>query len=109
MAIRSDDEWIVIGFRNEHHLFQGKCAGSLQNPLWTPPYIYLALYILSYNCPDDKGSTSKCILKSVDNLSTAQRFVLTDLLDQITYLMGKETMVEDVLFLTVLDNSRKEL
>ena len=51
----------------------------------------------------------KCILGSADNISKAQRFVLADLLDQITYLMGKETMVEDVLFLTVLDNSRKEL
>ena len=32
---------------------------------------------------------------SVDKISNAQRFVLSDLLDQITYLMRKESMVED--------------
>ena len=37
----------------------------------------------------------KCILRSVDNLSMAQRFVLGDLLDQIAYLIRKESMVED--------------
>ena len=45
--------------RHVHHLFHGGGARDLQNPLWTSPYIYLALYILSYNCPDDKGSTSR--------------------------------------------------
>ena len=37
----------------------------------------------------------KIILRSEDNLSMAQRFVLSDLMDQITYLMRKETTVED--------------
>ena len=37
----------------------------------------------------------KCILRSVDNLSMAKRFVLGDLLDQITYLIRKESIVED--------------
>ena len=37
----------------------------------------------------------KCILKSVDKISKAQRFVLGNLLDQITYLTRKESMVED--------------
>ena len=37
----------------------------------------------------------KCILRSEDNLPMAQRFVLGDLLDQITYMMRKESMVED--------------
>ena len=32
----------------------------------------------------------KCIIKYMGNISTAQRFVLSDLLDQITYLMKKE-------------------
>ena len=31
----------------------------------------------------------KCIFRSADNLSTSQRFVISDLLDQITYLMRK--------------------
>ena len=52
--IRSDSDSMSM----EKHLYRGEGAGSLQNSLWTPPYIYLALYILSYNCPDDKGSTS---------------------------------------------------
>jgi hypothetical protein len=34
----------------------------MKNPLWTPPYISLVLYILSYNCPNDKGSTSDVLL-----------------------------------------------
>ena len=37
----------------------------------------------------------KLILGSVNNISTAQRFVLGDLLDQITYLIRKESTVED--------------
>jgi transposase len=37
----------------------------------------------------------KCILKSVESISKAQRFVLPDLLDLITYMMRKESMVED--------------
>jgi transposase len=37
----------------------------------------------------------KCILRSVDKLSKEQRFVINDLMDQITYLMKKESMVED--------------
>ncbi len=37
----------------------------------------------------------KCILKSVDNISMAQRFIISDLMDQITYLMRKESTLED--------------
>jgi transposase len=51
----------------------------------------------------------KCILKSVDNLSTAQRFVLTDLLDQITYLMRKESMVEDEISRSVMNDRNVNL
>ena len=51
----------------------------------------------------------KCILRSVDNLSTAQRFVLTDLLDQITYLMGKESMVEDEISRSVMNDRNVNL
>ncbi|WMT50367.1 MAG: transposase [Thermoplasmatales archaeon] len=42
------------------------------------------------------------ILGSVNNISTAQRFVLGDLLDQITYLMRKESTVEDEIFRSVI-------
>jgi hypothetical protein len=41
-----------------HHLFHEDGVGDLQTPFWAPSYISLALYILSYNCPNDKGSTS---------------------------------------------------
>jgi transposase len=37
----------------------------------------------------------KRILRSADILSMAQKFVISDLLDQITYLIRKEFMVED--------------
>ena len=50
----------------------------------------------------------KCILGSVDNISTAQRFVITDLLDQITYLMGKESMVEDEISRSVMNDSDRD-
>ena len=56
---------------------------------------------------DRKGM--KCILKSVDNLSTAQRFVLTDLLDQIAYLMRKESMVEDEISRSVMNDRNVNL
>ena len=51
----------------------------------------------------------KCILRSVDNLSTAQRFVLGDLLDQITYLMRKESMVEDEISRSVISDRNVNL
>ena len=51
----------------------------------------------------------KCILGSVDNISTAQRFVLSDLLDQITYLMGKETIVEDEISRSVMTDRNVNL
>ena len=51
----------------------------------------------------------KCILKSVDNLSTAQRFVLSDLLDQITYLMKKESTVEDEISRSVINDRNVKL
>ena len=37
----------------------GRVQEVCKTPSGLPPYIYLALYILSYNCPDDKGSTSR--------------------------------------------------
>jgi len=37
----------------------------------------------------------KLIIRSIDHLSTAQRLVFGDLLDQITYAMRKESTVED--------------
>jgi transposase len=37
----------------------------------------------------------KFIIGSMDHLSSSQRFVLGDLLDQITYLIRKESIVED--------------
>ena len=46
----------------------------------------------------------KCILRSVDNLSMAQRFVLGDLLDQITYLIRKESIVEDEISRCVMND-----
>ncbi|WMT45202.1 MAG: IS110 family transposase [Cuniculiplasma divulgatum] len=51
----------------------------------------------------------KCILGSVDSISTAQRFVLADLLDQIAYLMGKETMVEDEISRSVMNDRNVNL
>ena len=51
----------------------------------------------------------KCILKSVDNLSTAQRFILSDLLDQITYLMKKESTVEDEISRSVINDRNVKL
>jgi transposase len=51
----------------------------------------------------------KCILGSVDSISTAQRFVLSDLLDQIAYLMGKETMVEDEISRSVMNDRNVNL
>ena len=44
----------------------------------------------------------------MDNISTAQRFVITDLLDQITYLMGKESMVEDEISRSVMNDSDRD-
>ena len=51
----------------------------------------------------------KCILGSADNISKAQRFVLADLLDQIAYLMGKETMVEDEISRSVMNDRNVNL
>ena len=51
----------------------------------------------------------KCIMKSVDHLSASQRFVLSDLLDQITYLMKKETIVEDEISRSVRDDRNVNL
>ena len=51
----------------------------------------------------------KCILRSVDNLSTAQRFVLSDLMDQITYLMRKESTVEDEISRSVMSDRNVNL
>ena len=51
----------------------------------------------------------KCILGSVDSISTAQRFVLTDLLDQIAYLMGKESIVEDEISRSVMNDRNVNL
>ena len=45
--------------RHVHHPFHGKCAGDLQNPIWTSPHIHLTVHYLSYKCPSDKGSTSR--------------------------------------------------
>ena len=51
----------------------------------------------------------KCILKSVERLSTAQRFVLSDLLDQITYLTKKESTVEDEISRSVINDRNVKL
>ena len=51
----------------------------------------------------------KCILKSVENISKAQRFVLSDLLDQITYMMRKESMVEDEISRSVMNDRNVSL
>ena len=65
---------------------------------------------ISINATDIFGKKGmKCILRSVDNLSTAQRFVLGDLLDQITYLMRKESMVEDEISRSVMNDRNVNL
>ena len=65
---------------------------------------------ISINATDIFGKKGmKCILRSVDNLSTAQRFVLGDLLDQITYLMRKESMVEDEISRSVINDRNVNL
>ena len=51
----------------------------------------------------------KRILGSADNISKAQRFVLADLLDQIAYLMGKESMVEDEISRSVMNDRNVNL
>ena len=43
--------------RNVHHLFHEDGVGDLQKPPLDFPLYLLSPYILSYNCPDDKGST----------------------------------------------------
>ena len=65
---------------------------------------------ISINATDIFGKKGmKCILRSVDNLSTAQRFALGDLLDQITYLMRKESMVEDEISRSVINDRNVNL
>ncbi|MCL4341929.1 MAG: transposase [Candidatus Thermoplasmatota archaeon] len=51
----------------------------------------------------EKGGM-KCILRSEDNLPMAQRFVLSDLMDQITYLMRKESIVKDEISTSVISD-----
>ena len=46
----------------------------------------------------------KLIIRSIDHLSTAQRYILGDLLDQITYLMRKESTVEDEISRSVIND-----
>ena len=49
----------------------------------------------------------KCIRGSVDNISTAQRFPCDQ--DQITYLMRKESMVEDEISRSVMNDRNVNL
>ncbi len=51
----------------------------------------------------------KCILKSVDNISMAQRFIMSDLMDQITYLMRKESTLEGEISRYVVNDRKVNL
>ena len=51
----------------------------------------------------------KLIIRSIDHLSTAQGFVLGDLLDQITYLMRKESTVDDEISRSVINDRNVNL
>ena len=51
----------------------------------------------------------KLILRSIDHLSTAQRFILGDLLDQITYLIRKESTVDNGISRSVINDRNVNL
>ena len=62
----------------------------------TKVHAILSSSSISIDATDIFGKNGmKCIMNSMDRISTAQRFVLSDLLDQITYLMKKESIIED--------------
>jgi transposase len=68
-------------------------------------YALLSSYGISIKAADIFGKKGmKCILNLVDKFSTAQRFVLGDLVDQITYLMRKESTVEDEISRSVMND-----
>ena len=49
------------------------------------------------------------IFRSANKLSTSQRFVLNDLMDRITYLMRKESTVEDEISRSAMDDRNVDL
>ena len=65
---------------------------------------------ISIDAVDKLGKKGmKLILRSIDHLSTAQRFILGDLLSQITYLIGKESTVEDEISRSIINGRNVNL
>ena len=84
----SDDLRSLVRYR--------KALGESITMLKNRVHAILASAGISIDATDIFGKRGmKCILRSVYNISMAQRFILSDLMDQITYLMRKETTVED--------------
>ncbi|HLH86319.1 MAG TPA: transposase [Thermoplasmataceae archaeon] len=98
----SDDIRSLIRYR----ISLGKIITMLKNRV----HAILTSAGISIDATDIFGKRGvKCILNSLDNISKAQRFVLSDLLDQITYLMRKESMVEDETYRSVKNNKNVNL
>jgi transposase len=87
-----------------------KSLGEIITTIKNRVHVILASAGIRIDATDIFGRKgTKCILKSVDNISTEQRFVPTDLLDQITYLMRKESMVEDEISRSVMNDRNVNL
>ena len=98
----SDDLRSLVRYR--------RSLGEIITMLKNRVHAILASAGISMDAADIFGKKGmKCILRSVDNLSTAQRFVLSDLMDQITYLMRKESTVEDEISRSVMSDRNVNL
>jgi transposase len=98
----SDDLRSLVRYR--------RSLGEIITMLKNRVHAILASAGISIDATDIFGKKGmKSILRSVDNLSTAQRFVLSDLMDQITYLMRKESTVEDEISRSVMSDRNVKL
>ena len=93
----SDDLRSLVRYR--------RSLGEIVTMIKNRVHAILASAGISIDATDILGKKGmKYILGLVDRLSTAQRFALGDLLDQITYLMRKESTVEDEISRSVIND-----